>query len=217
MKYYPAFLDIKDKKAVVVGGGRVAERKVRLLLSAGASVTLISPDITQPLRRMAEKGILSHIKRNYRRGDLKDAFIVVAGTSSAEVNLRIAENAGHLVNVVDAPWAGNYIVPSIVKRGQLTIAISTDGSSPALSKTLRKELEKYYSREFASYLRLVEKVRSEALDKIKNEKQRERFLKSLASEDMLATLRTRGLHAAKKKVRDLLNKKVSAAKFPRRK
>lgn len=205
MKYYPAFLDLKDKKAVVAGGGKVAERKVRLLIVAGASVKLISPDITNNLNKLAEKGLLKHVKRSFRKGDTKGAFIVIAGTSSLELNAKIAKEAQHLVNVVDMPSEGNYIVPSVVKRGPLTIAISTEGASPALSKAIRKELENYYGREFARYLGLTELLRKEAMKTISDSKKRRRFLKSLASEELLTMLRSKGFSAVKKILLSSLN------------
>lgn len=200
MKYYPAFIDLKDKKAVVVGGGQVAERKVRLLVNAGASVVLVSPDITDQIRKLAEKGLLSHIKRNYRKGDLDGAFIVIAATSSSVLNMRIGRDAGYLVNVVDMPSEGNYIVPSIVKRGPLTIAISTEGASPAVSKAIRKEIERHYSKEFALYLRFVETIRKKAFKKIKHPLKREKFLRSLASHEFMKTLREEGFRTAQHNV-----------------
>lgn len=205
MKYYPAFLDLKYKKAVVIGGGKVAERKVRLLITAGATVKLISPDITTYLHKLAEHGQLRHVKRSFRKGDTKGAFIVIAGTSSTELNAKIAEEAQHLVNVVDTPSEGNYIVPSIVKRGPLTIAISTEGASPALSKAIRKELESYYGREFARYLGLIELLRKEAMKTISDHRERRKFLKSLASEELLRMLRTKGFSAVKKILLSSLN------------
>jgi precorrin-2 dehydrogenase/sirohydrochlorin ferrochelatase len=205
VKYYPAFLDLKDKKAVVVGGGSVAERKVRLLIQAGASVTLISPDITENLSRLAEKGQVSHVRRNYRKGDLKGAFIVIAGTSSSTINTKVAQDAAHLVNVIDAPSEGNFIVPSVVRRSPLTIAISTEGVSPAVSKAIRKEVEHQYGREFASYLKFLEAVRAKALKHIINAKKREGFLKSLASEERLSTLRGKGFKAVKKDILSYLD------------
>lgn len=200
MKYYPAYLDLKDKKAVVVGGGSVAERKVRLLIHAGASVTLISPEITENLGRLAEKGQISHVRRSYRKGDLKGAFVVIAGTSSAGINTKIAQDAAHLVNVIDVPSEGNFIVPSVVRRGPLTIAISTEGVSPAVSKAIRKEVEHRYGREFAGYLRFLETVRTKALKDIGNAKKRQIFLKSLASEERLSTLREKGFSVVKKDI-----------------
>ena len=205
MKYYPAFLNLKDKKAVVAGGGKVAERKARSLVNAGAAVKVISPDITENLRKLKKKGLIKHIKRNYREGDLEDAFIVVAGTSSVEINAKIAREAPHLVNVIDLPSTGNYIVPSMVRRGPLAIAISTEGASPAISKAVRKEIERLYGREFALYLRFVDLIRKEAREKITNCKKREKFLKSLASEELFAAVRDRGFRAAYKKIVSSLN------------
>ena len=200
MKYYPAFLDLNSKKTVVVGGGSVAERKVRLLLKAGAVVKVISPSLTSNLTKLKEQGRIKHLCRNYKKGDLKNAFIVIAATSSPEINVKIAHESDHLVNVAAPPSEGNFIVPSIVKRGPLTLAISTEGSSPAVSKAVRKEVEVHYGREFARYLRFVEKVRKQAIQQIKDKGKREKFLNSLASEESFYILRTEGYDAISQKV-----------------
>jgi len=193
VKYYPVFLNLKGKKAVVVGGGKVAERKAINLIKAGASVKVISPDITKALEKLKRKGLLTHIKRHYKKDDLKDAFIVIAGTSSAQTNTKIAQDARHLINVIDTPSEGNFIAPSIVKRGPLTIAISTEGSSPAVAKAIRKELEKLYGTEFTHYLRFLKMMRGKAIKEIKDDKKREEFLKSLASEKIFNMLRKKGV------------------------
>ncbi len=206
MKYYPAFLNLNDKKAVVIGGGKVAERKVRSLIKAGALVKVISPEITNGIRTLKENGRLKHIKRNYRNGDIKDVFIVIACTSSDETNKKIAESAGCLVNVIDAPAEGNFIVPSVVKQGRLTIAISTDGSSPAVSKMIRKEIGKQYDKEFSLYLRFVESLRKRILKEIKDRSQREIFFRSLASEEIFNSLRKKGFGTTSKKILASLKK-----------
>ena len=197
-KYYPVFLNLNGKTAVVIGGGKTAERKALTLLKAGASVKIISPNITTALEKLKKTGKLAHIKRPYRTGDIKGAFIVIAGTSSVRINAKIANDAMHpgsgpsrLVNVIDTPSEGNFIAPSIVKRGPLTIAISTGGSSPAAAKLIRKELEKLYGVEFAHYLRFLGKMRKKALREIKDSKKRESLLKNLASEKIFKNLRTR--------------------------
>ena len=200
MKYYPAFLDLNNKKTIVVGGGKVAERKVRFLIKAGAEVKLISPSVTSNLAKLKERGLLKHVRRNYRKGDLKNAFVVVAATSLPEINTAIANDSKHLVNVADPPSEGNFIVPSVIKRGHLTLAISTEGASPAVSKAIRKEIESNYDREFFLYLRFVEKVRKQAIERIKDKKKREKFLKSLASEQAFKILRSKGFNAISKKV-----------------
>jgi precorrin-2 dehydrogenase/sirohydrochlorin ferrochelatase len=192
MKYYPVFLNLDGKKVVVVGGGRVAQRKVSTLIKAGAFVEVISPDITKTLRGYAKKGMIRHRRKKYERGDLKGSFLVIAATSSKDTNTRVDRDAEQLVNVVDTPSEGNFIVPSVVRRGLLTVAISTGGSSPAVSKAIRKEIEKHYGTEFARYLRFVEKIRREAMVRIKDDRERDRFLKSLASGKIFDTIRSSG-------------------------
>ncbi len=192
MKYYPAFIDLRKKSAVVIGGGSVAERKVRSLIKAGADVRVISPDITRGLARLRDRGVLTHTKRPYRKGDLKKAFIAVAGTSSPLINKKIAADAECLINVINVPSEGNFIVPSLVRQGALSIAISTEGSSPAISKAIRKEIQHLYGTEYGRYLKFVEIVRKNAMAGIKDKRKRKRFLNFLASEKILSRLRERG-------------------------
>jgi len=192
VKYYPAFIDLRNKPAVVIGGGSVAERKVRSLVAAGADVRVISPDITKGLAKLRDRGLLKHTRRTYRKGDLKKAFIVIAGTSSPLVNKKIADEAECLINVIDVPSEGNFIVPSLVRQGALSIAISTKGASPAISKAIRKEIQGLYGKEYGRYLTFVETVRQKALTAIKDTGKRKRFLNFLASEKNLSRLREKG-------------------------
>ena len=168
------------------------------LLKAGADVTVISPEITKRIAGEKLKGRIKHISRQYRRGDSRKAFLVIAATSSQEINRRVSEDATCLVNVVDTPSLCNFIVPSVLQRGPLTIAVSTGGISPALSKSIRQELEKLYGPEFAEYLQLLEKIRKKAMAEIWNKEQRTNFLKSLASEEMIKMLREKGLKEVQK-------------------
>lgn len=210
MKYYPVFLNIQAKKAVIIGGGDVAERKVLALLKADAVVTVISPELTPRLKSLAKDKSIQHISRSYRNNDLKGAFIVVAATDSEVVNRRVSADACCLVNVVDVPPLCNFIAPSTISRGPLTIAISTSGVSPALAKTIRKELEKQYGPEMTAYLAFLRKLRQRALSEIPEAAKRGRFLKGLSSEKMLQMLRTKGVGEVKKaavaKLDKILNK-----------
>jgi len=181
MSYYPAFLNLKGEKTVVVGGGKVAERKALSLLKTGAEVTVISPECTARLSKESLRGHIKHIFRKYKKSDLKNAFAVIAATDSDEINRKISEDAPYLVNVVDTPSLCNFIVPSVVRRGPLTIAISTSGVSPAMAKAIRKELEGLYGPEFAKHLSRIKQVRSKALREIKDKKKRESLLKKLAA------------------------------------
>ncbi len=200
MNYYPSFLNLIGKRAVVIGGGRVAERKILTLLKAGARVTVISPQLTKRIEKEKHKNDLKHISRHYRKGDLKNAFIIIAATDSQVINKQVSKDALCLVNIVDTPSLCNFIVPSVVKRGPLTIAISTSGVSPALSKTIRKELEKLYGSEFSRYLKFLEKFRKEAKKEIPDKTKRAAFLKSLASKEIIEMLRQRGIEETKKYV-----------------
>ena len=196
--YYPAFLNLKGKKTVVIGGGKIAERKILALLKTGARITVISPEITKRIAREKLRGSLKHIPRQYRKGDVKNTFLVIAATDSEEINKKVSEDATCLVNVVDIPSLCNFIVPSVIQRGLLTIAISTGGISPALSKSIRKELEKLYGPEFAEYLQLLEKIRKKAMAEIRDKKKRTEFLKNLASGEIIKMLREKGFREVEK-------------------
>jgi precorrin-2 dehydrogenase/sirohydrochlorin ferrochelatase len=204
--YYPVFLNLKDRKIVVVGGGKVAERKVFALLRAGADLTVISPEITRKIERERKRGGIKHIRRQYRKGDLSGTFLAIAATDSSAINERISRDAPCLVNVVDTPRLCNFIVPSVMKRGAMTIAISTGGISPALSRAVRKELEKLYGSEFSGYLETLRSIRTEALKDIGNKRKRAEFLKSLVSGEMLGMLRGKGCGEVKRRAAASLKK-----------
>lgn len=162
-EYYPAFLDLRGREGTVVGGGEVAERKVQALLACGASVTVISPKLSDILEELADQGAISVVRRGYRPGDLRRATIAIAATDDATVNARVAAEARKrrvLVNVVDTPELCDFIAPSVVRRGDILIAISTSGQSPALAKKLRMELEKAIPPEYAELSSLLAEVRA---------------------------------------------------------
>jgi precorrin-2 dehydrogenase/sirohydrochlorin ferrochelatase len=207
--YYPAYLNLVGKKTVVVGGGRVAERKILSLLKAYARVKVISPHLTKRLEREKLKGKIKHVCRNYKKGDLRNAFLVIAATDSLRINEQVSHDAPCLVNVVDMPDLCNFIVPSLVKRGHLQFAISTSGMSPAFAKSIRKELENIYGLEFLEYLRLLKIIRKKALHEFKDKKKRTEFLKSIASEKIIKMLREKGLKKTKRHVNDLCKKAIA--------
>ena len=162
--YYPIFLNISGKRCVVIGGGQVALRKVRTLLEHGASVQVISPDLCSELNQLAEKGEIHILNRDYRAGDLKDAFVAIVATDNARTNIEVVEEAkrtGVLANVVDDAESSDFIVPSYMRRGDVTIAISTAGRSPALARKIRTRLEKELGEEYASLALLINEVRAE--------------------------------------------------------
>ncbi len=138
-KFYPIYLDVKDKKCVIVGGGKVAYRKVCSLKEAGAEVVVVSPE-TCP--EMANEEGLTLVKKNYDESVLDGALLVIAATDNEEVNKKVVADAKKrniIVNVVDRPELCSFIVPSTINRGDLCISISTGGASPAVSKSVREE------------------------------------------------------------------------------
>lgn len=162
--YYPIFLNATGKRCVVVGGGQVALRKVRALLEYKASVEVISPELCSELGQLAESGAIQILHREYRAGDLKGAVIAIAATDDSDINRRVAEEAqgkAVLVNVVDDAESSDFILPSYVRRGDVTIAISTAGRSPALARKIRTKLEKDFGAEYACLVRLIDEVRAE--------------------------------------------------------
>ena len=162
--YYPIFLNIKGKLCVVVGGGEVAERKVKTLVEQDAQVMVISQSITKGLENLAQQGAIQVMLRDYRPGDLSGAMVAIAATDDARVNRQIAEDGarwGVLVNVVDDPEASDFIVPSQFCRGDVVIAISTGGHSPALAKKIRTEMESHIGPEYDSLVQLLSQLRAE--------------------------------------------------------
>ena len=162
--YYPVSLSLSGRKCLVVGGGSVAQRKVATLLEHGAEVRVISPELCPELEQMAARGLKKALAREYQSGDLEGAFVVIAATDDGKINDLVAQEAeqrGALVNVVDDPTGSNFIVPSYLRRGDITVAVSTAGRSPALALKIRHRLEKEFGAEYASLARLIDDVRSE--------------------------------------------------------
>ncbi len=164
MSYYPVFLNISGKRCVVCGGGRVALRKVQSLLEHGARVEMVSPSSCTELLALAERGEILLHSREYREDLLKGAHVVIAATDDRDTNLSIVDGArrsGCLVNAVDDAENSDFIVPSCLRRGDITVAVSTSGKSPALARKLRARLEAELGSEYAELVRLVGEVREE--------------------------------------------------------
>ena len=161
--YYPTFLDVRGKRCVVIGGGEVALRKVRTLLVHGASVRVVSPDLCMDLGQLAEDKRIEVIRRGYQPGDLQGASLVIAAATS-DVNKKVADEARQkkaLLNVVDNPEQSDFIIPACLHSGDLTIAVSTAGKSPALARKIRIGLEQHFGEEYANLIALIGEVRSE--------------------------------------------------------
>jgi precorrin-2 dehydrogenase/sirohydrochlorin ferrochelatase len=160
---YLVNLVLDGRPVMVVGGGAVAVRKVHDLLAAGACVTVVAPGACEQIQALAAAGRVQFNRRAYATGDLEGAFLVVAATGEEVVNARVAEDAGALgilVNVVDRPALCTFTLPATVRRGDLTLAVATQGRCPALARAIREELEGRYGPEYAEVVRMLGELRN---------------------------------------------------------
>ncbi|MDK2919069.1 MAG: precorrin-2 dehydrogenase [Candidatus Petromonas sp.] len=187
-KYYPIMLNISGKKCTVVGGGKVAERKVDSLLLYGANVQVISPSITERLNNYSKEDKIYLIRRKYQYGDLKGSFLVYAATDNDYINRQCLEECrerGIILNVVDKPEMCDFIVPANVRRGDLNISISTNGKSPALSRKIREELEKKYPEEYSKYIDILGEIRDMVKKEVRDIHHRREIFFELVYSDVI--------------------------------
>jgi len=207
--YYPVFLDLKGRRCLVVGGGSVAERKTRMLLEHNALVTVISPALNQGLQQLAEQGAIQVVPRNFKSNDLRGAFLAIAATDDPITNAAVSDKGRKqriLINVVDDPKVSDFIVPSIVRRGDITIAISTAGKSPALARKIRTELDAILPAQYARLLSLVSDVREELAQR-QVSVDSERWQRSLKMDVLLEMIGKGQIDQARKKlIEDLIAK-----------
>ncbi len=185
--YYPLFLDLADKLCIVVGGGAVAERKARGLLDAGARVRLISPEVTRGVRRLAGQGRIEVVPREYQEGDLEGAALAIAATNAEEVNMRVAKESKRLsipLNVADNPDLGDFIVPSVVRKGPVVVAVSTSGLLPVLARKLKEEIELKLFADYVPYARRVGAFRRFLIETVHDPGRKREILERVGKADV---------------------------------
>jgi len=168
MRYYPVFLDIAGKPVVIIGGGNIAHQKVVGLLNAGAEVTVVSPELNQEMVLLAAEGRFRHLQRGYEPGDLEGYALAFVATDDRSVNATVAAEGKERrvwVNAVDDPPYCDFIVPGIAQQGNLIVAISTSGTSPAMARKMREEIEAFLTEDYALMLELAAEVRAELREK----------------------------------------------------
>lgn len=178
MKYFPAFLDLKDKPCVVIGGGEVAQRKVDKLLDCGAKVTVIAPEISEALRYRGDMLEIIFIEKAFETSDISAAFMVIAATDNPAVNQQVAQAAvaqGCLINAAENPSQGNFIVPSVIDRSPVSIAVSTGGASPVLARQLRMKLETIIPSSCGNLAAITEEYREVVKQHFPHSTDRKRF------------------------------------------
>jgi len=199
-KFPVCLIGLNQKRCLVIGGGSVAWRKIAALSEAGAAVIVIAPQVLPEIRAGIEGGGIEWLQRDYRPGDLEGAFLVISATDDAGVNRSVweeAEQRGCLVNVVDDPARSNFILPAVVRRGELSIAISTGGASPALARRLRESLEETYGPEYGELAEILAELRPELLARFEAGRPRLQAALDLIDSDLLQVIREHGTDAGR--------------------
>ncbi len=207
MSFYPICLDLEAKPCIVVGGGRVAERKVIGLLSCSAQVSVISPMLSEELLKQHASGNIRWIEREYRKGDLARAFLVIAATDDEETQRQVYEEAAAgniLLNVADVPKRCNFILPATAKQGDLAISVSTAGKSPALARKIRMELEKRYGPEYRVLVDILGAIRPVVLAAGQPQVENEKLFTSLLHDDMAEWIKNGDMGSLEKHFRQVL-------------
>jgi siroheme synthase-like protein len=193
---------MRDQPCVVVGGGKIAEGKVDGLLAVKADVTVISPDLTSHLRDLANQKLINYVARTYQPGDLSGAFLVICATDQADINHQVWQEATanhQLVNVVDDTPRCNFIAPSILRKGDLTIAISTSGKAPALAVRLKERLQREIGPQYERFLELAGELREPLARHIPDFETRKAIWYELVDSDILDVL-ARGNETAAREI-----------------
>lgn len=189
-----------------MGGGEVAERKVERLLDFGARVAVIGKKLTPSLETMKKEGWINHIDADYDEVYINDAFLVIGATDKDDVNTKISRDGrekGILVNIVDDPDNCDFILPSLLQKGDLLIAISTGGKSPALAKKLREDLEKLYGSEYQTLLKVMGSIRKKLVMKGHSSDTNKQLFESVVRSDILQHIKDKNWKQAKKIIYDI--------------
>lgn len=190
--YYPIYLDIEDRAVVIIGGGNVCARKAETMLKYGARVTVVSPEFTDEIEAWAREGSLALKRKTYDASDLDGATIVIASTDHQSVNEQIAADCRARripVNVVDVTPLCEFIVPAIIEKGSIQIAISTGGKSPALARTLKEDLQRAIGPEYAEVNDVLGTLRDGAKRVLPTDVDRKRFFDGIIAAGILEMLR----------------------------
>lgn len=207
MPYYPINLNLRNRKCVVIGGGTVAERKVKTLLEFGATVVVVSPELSSGLQEMLSRKQITHIASQYEPRCLREALLVIAATDDRQINQTVALEADShniLVNIVDDPELCTFFVPAIVRRGDVVISVSTSGKSPALARRIREQVESYFGPEYALLADLLGELRDEVKGRYSDSNERHQAFVRVLDSDVLELLAQGQVAEAKGKARQCL-------------
>jgi precorrin-2 dehydrogenase/sirohydrochlorin ferrochelatase len=216
MHRYPIFLNIQGVKCLVAGGGKVGTRKAQTLLDCGARVVVVSLQFSDRLQQMAEDANLLLIKRAYRSEDLQNTFLVIGATNDSRVNQRIgidAHKSGVLCNIADRPESSDFIVPSIIRRGDLTLTISTGGKSPAMAKRIRQGLENQFGNEYSEFFDLMGRIRQELVAQEHAPQRHKQLFETLIDAGLLEMLREKRIDAVDELLQSVLGREFTFSRL----
>lgn len=207
MDYYPIQLNLKGKQALIIGGGKVAQRKLTGLLDAGAQITIVSPEITDTIREYCQSGKVIWKQKSFTGDDLENKFLVIAATNDPGTNKAIKRyvSPNQLLLMVDDPEESDFILPSVMNRGRLTLTVSTSGASPTLTKKIKQDLAQQYGPEYQEYVDFLYECRKWILNEVKGAKTKQQLLTKI-TEPAFLTIENRK-EAFVKLVQQLINQK----------
>ncbi|WP_426861452.1 NAD(P)-binding protein [Cytobacillus gottheilii] len=184
---YPMMMNLKGKSAAIIGGGVIAERKAAGLLEAGAAVTIISPRVTAGLGKLISEGKCIWREKCFENDDVAGFFVIMAATDNSLVNQEVKQAASdnQLVLMIDDPHSSDFQIPAMVRRGKLTLTVSTDGASPKLAKKIKKQLSQTYDERYENYLEFLQQSRRFILENVRDPAWKNRLLEQMISEGFL--------------------------------
>lgn len=215
--YYPLFADLRGRRCVVVGGGLIAQRKVTTLLGCGATVVVVSPTLTRRLHAAQRAGAIEARRRSFRPTDVRGAWLVCAATDDQRINesvFQVAQRRRIFANVVDQKPLCSFIAPSIVRRGDLVIAISTGGASPAMAKHLRRRLTAMIGSEYVQMVNLLRSLRGIAKQKLPGYAARKKYFDALVEGPAFRLVRSGRVREARRKAMELLERSATSNGHP---
>lgn len=205
--FFPIYLNLNGNRVVVVGGGEVAERKVASLSGTGATIVVISPTLTPPLLALAQSNVIEWKKRRFAIGDSSGATLVLSATNDPAISHEVweeARNAGILVNTADQPALCDFIMPAVVRRGELALAISTGGASPALAATLREKLTEILGPEYEDLLQILSRARPEIQRRFQDERDRKALHYRILESNLIGLLKRQDRENAERLLREII-------------
>jgi len=205
--FYPVYLDLRGRRVVVIGGGEVAERKIKSLLDSGASILVISPEVTPGIASLSEQQRIEVRNRTYTHGDCAGAALVFSATGDPEISRAAHKEAtglGVFINTADQPAQCSFIMPAVVRRGDIGVAISTSGTSPALAARLRRKISGVIGPEYARLAELLARARPEIRGKVHTEGNRKDLHYRIIDSDIISLLKLDDMGPAEQRLREII-------------